>query len=59
MRHAGRHNETAQLFCLIHLDLDHEFSTGRDFNGPTDLGRVIDWHRVPSYDQGVSGRGMT
>jgi hypothetical protein len=30
MRHAGRHNETAQLFCLIHLDLDHEFSTGRD-----------------------------
>jgi hypothetical protein len=48
MRHTGRHNEAAQLFCLIHLDLDHEFSTGRDVHGPTDLGRVIDWHRVPS-----------
>jgi len=48
MRHAGRHNETAQLFCLIRLDLDHEFSTGRDFHGPTDLGWMIDWHRVPS-----------
>jgi hypothetical protein len=40
------HDETAQLLCLICLNLDGVCPAGRNFHGPAYLRRVIDWHRV-------------
>jgi hypothetical protein len=40
------HDETAQLLCLVCLNLDGVCPAGRNFHGPAYLRRVIDWHRA-------------